>query len=858
MSKFFIRPLIYLFAATFFLSSGLRAQAIAPSLGYYLPSANFDPNIPTPASSLGFEVGEWHASHDQLVAYMRLLDQASDRISMRVYGRSHEGRPMVCLTITHPDNHARLDAIRAERSRLSDPASSGDLNISQLPAVNYMGYSIHGNEPSGSNASMLVAYYLAAARTEEVDQLLRNTIILFDPSFNPDGMQRFSSWANSRRSMNLVSDPSTDEYNEPWPKGRYNHYFFDLNRDWLVVQQPESEGRVAIFQEWHPNVLTDHHEMGSNNTFFFQPGVSTRVNPITPAKNQELTAKIATYHAASLSEKRIQFFTGENFDDFYYGKGSTYPDAQGCIGILFEQASSRGSVQETEHGLLTFPYTIRNQVITSLSTLKAVREMRVELNEYLRDFYTSSLADGRRSDIKGYVFSQSGGDLPARSFFQMLQKHRIQVKNLSKDVKIGDKNFQRNAACFVPCEQPQYRLIRGIFERQLQFQDSIFYDISAWTLPDAFGLDWAPVTAREWDNSAVGDLVSGPLQSRSSAAITQPAYAYVLGAENYELPKALHQLLKKNIRVKVAMQPFEADGKTHPEGSIVVMAEGQPLSEQALLELMNSYTSNFEVTPVNNGLTSKGPDLGSENFRTLRQPKVLLLTGEGVNPSDAGEVWHLLDTRYGMSVSSVDIARLGSLKLSKYNVMVMADGQFNGLSVEKVREFAQGGGTIIAMGSALNWLKNNNLVALEFKSTAPAPTGRRPYGALDDDKGGLRMPGCIFEAEFDLTHPLCFGYSRKKMPIFLSEGIFVEPTKNAYATPVLLTKNPLLAGYANSAQKAIMGGSAGAVVCGLGAGKVIGFPGSPNFRAFWYGTNRLFANALFFGNLISSDAVERK
>ncbi|HND86991.1 MAG TPA: M14 family zinc carboxypeptidase, partial [Saprospiraceae bacterium] len=490
----------------------LLAQSEKPTLDYYLPALTYNPAIPTPAQYLGYEVGEWHVSHDQLVAYMRELDRLSDRIALKEYGRSHENRPLLCLFITSPANHSRLEEIRTERRRLADPAVSKRIDLAKLPAVNYMGYSIHGNEASGSNAALAVAYYLAAAQSPDVEQLLQNTVILFDPCFNPDGLQRFSSWVNSRRSRHGSHDPAADEFNEPWPMGRTNHYGFDLNRDWLVTQQPESVGRVALLQAWKPNVLTDHHEMGSGSTFFFQPGVPSRVNPITPARNQVLTAKIATYHAAALQDKQVQFFTGESFDDFYYGKGSTYPDANGCVGILFEQGSSRGSAQETDNGLLTFPYSIRNQVITSLSTLRAVQEMRVELNEYLREFYLSALDEARRDEMKGYVFADDR-ELPARSFLQLLSQHGIQVQNLGENATLDGYTYTRGSAFWVPLEQPQYRLVKGIFDRQTKFQDSVFYDISAWTLPDAFGLQWSAVRAKDY-NPRWGDKDAMSLSSR--------------------------------------------------------------------------------------------------------------------------------------------------------------------------------------------------------------------------------------------------------------------------------------------------------------------------------------------------------
>ena len=251
----------------------------------------------------------------------------------------------------------------------------------------YQGFSIHGNEPSGANAGLAYAYYLAAAQGNEIEETLSNVVILMDPSFNPDGLQRFAYWANTNKSINLVADNNEREYHEVWPGGRTNHYWFDMNRDWLPVQLPESRARIETFYKWLPNILTDHHEMGTNSTFFFQPGEPTRVHPLTPQINQELTAEIGTYHAKALDNIGSLYYSEEGYDDYYYGKGSTFPDVNGGIGILFEQASSRGHIQESENGLLTFPFTIRNQFTTALSTIEAAKNMRGKINDYQRQYF---------------------------------------------------------------------------------------------------------------------------------------------------------------------------------------------------------------------------------------------------------------------------------------------------------------------------------------------------------------------------------------------------------------------------------------------------------------------------------------
>jgi len=833
-----------------------------PTAEYYLPAVQYDPAIPTPAQYLGYEVGVWHASHDQLVGYMRELDRVSERITLREYGRSHEHRPMLCLTITAPENHARIDDIRRQRRRLADPDVSASLDPAAFPAVAYMGYSIHGNEASGSNAALLVAYYLAAAKTSEVEQFLKNTVILLDPCFNPDGLQRFSAWVNSRRGQTLMPDPAHDEFNEPWPGGRTNHYWFDLNRDWLVTQQPESVGRVEIFQEWLPNVLTDHHEMGTNSTFFFQPGVPSRVHPITPARNQELTARIGEYHARLLSENKVLFFSGENYDDFYYGKGSTYPDGNGCIGILFEQGSSRGSVQESDNGLLTFSYSVRNQVLTSLSTMQALSDMRSDLNAYLRDFFKTALDEARQDETRACVFGDSLFGRPVREFLEILLRHRIRVHPLAEDMQIGTRFFQKNSAWAVPADQPNYRLVKSIFERRTSFPDSIFYDISAWTLPDAFGLNWAAADRQTWQPRRLGSALTAlPAWPPMSVPAPRPdTYAFAVEAEGYDLPRLLTALHRANVRVLVATKPFRAEGRDYAAGSLIVPVERQSPNAAAIRACMvQSGAQDVRIHLLVNGLTPEGPDLGSNSFVTLRAPKVVIVTGRGAGTAETGEAWHLLDTRYGLAPLMLDAERFANLDLSKYNTVVLANGNFSRLSADKLRQFVTAGGTVVASGAALRWLSGANLVSLEFRNAATTPSGgRRPYGSMEEDRRALSLPGAIFEAELDRTHPLCYGYTRPRLPVFQGDTVFVEVANNPYATPLVFSADPLLAGYLHERHRKPASGAAAAVVSGVGTGRVICFSGAPNFRGFWYGTDRLFANAVFFGNVVGSGAVERR
>ncbi|TAF91528.1 MAG: zinc carboxypeptidase, partial [Bacteroidetes bacterium] len=453
----------------------------AQNLAYYLPAnTTYNTAIPTPASIIGHEVGEWHVTHDKLVQYIKALNVAAPAQSvLQNLGTTYEGRQQLALIVSSPKNIARLEEIRTQHLAFS---KTGNAPNQKLPVVVWMGFSIHGNESSGSNASMLTAYHLLAANDAALKNMLENTIVIIDPSFNPDGLNRFASWVNSHRNTGVLNpDPQSREYSEVWPGGRFNHYWFDLNRDWLPAQHVESKNRLALYQQWLPHILTDHHEQGSNATYFFQPGVPSRTNPNTPLQNQQLTAEIATYHAKKLDSIKTLYFTKEGYDDFYYGKGSTYPDINGGIGILFEQASSRGHVQETDNGLLSFPFTIKNQFITTLSTLEAASKMQEKLTNYQRSFFEQAQKEATEYATKSFVFGSEQTQEETRLFVELLLRHSIDVYPITKNIQLDGKTFLPGHSFTVPTNQTQFKLIKTIFEKNTQYKDSLFYDVTAWT-----------------------------------------------------------------------------------------------------------------------------------------------------------------------------------------------------------------------------------------------------------------------------------------------------------------------------------------------------------------------------------------
>ena len=769
---------------------------------------------------------------------------------------------MMILTITSPENHRNLDKIKVEHVKLTDPSVSGSLDVSKMPIVVYQGHSIHGNEPSGANAGLLAAYYWAAAQGKEVEETLQNVVILFDPSFNPDGLQRFSQWVNMHKGKNLVSDPNNREFSEVFPYGRTNHYWFDLNRDWLVQQQPESQGRVRVFHDWKPNILTDHHEQGSNATFFFQPGVPARTNPFTPLKNQEMTGKIAAFHAKALDKIGSQYFTKENYDDFYYGKGSTYPDVQGSIGILFEQASSRGHAQRTLNGVLTFPFTIRNQLTTSFSTIEAAQALRVELLTYQRDFFKNASADAAKDKVKAYVFGEKYDRTRLGQFVDMLRRNKIKVYELGQNVQ----NFEKGSAYVVPLDQTQYRLIKANFERYTEgfYKDSLFYDISTWTLPLAFNLNLTTIDNTLSSGILGKEVMESVLPVGEIVGNVKSEVGYAFEWDDYLAPQLLNALMSEDLMTKVLtntskIEAQNIDNQSLNVGSIFIPVQNQSKSSEAIFTLIQNEVkkTGVKVFALKTSLATEGVDLGSPSTLAIRKPNVALLVGEGVTNNDAGEVWHLLDTRYNMQVTLLDVA-YARWKLDGYTCVIMPDGSYSAAIAGRIKEYLSSGGTVAAFGKAVRFLKTNDLCNVDFKTlkSTAEKNKRRPYNSSDEEEGTQQIRGAIFEAEADLTHPLLYGYRSPKIPVFREEKDFLELPTNTYSAPLVYTANPLMSGYLSSKNKELAKIAATIVVSSVGSGRVIAMIDNPNFRAFWYGTNKLMANMVFFGNLIKAGTME--
>jgi hypothetical protein len=830
-----MKKLLFLFL---FVSLSMTAQKV--DLSYYLPKdVTYNTNIPTPASVIGHEVGEWHITHDKLVAYMKALAASSDRISIENRGKTFEDRPLLLLTVTSPENHKNIEGIRKAHIAATN---NNAVAVSESPIVVYQGFSIHGNEPSGSNAALAVAYYLAAAEGAEIDDLLNNAVILFDPSFNPDGLQRFAYWANTNKSKNINPDPNDREYKEIWPRGRTNHYQFDMNRDWLPVQLPESKARIASFHKWLPNILTDHHEMGSNSSFFFQPGIPSRTNPLTPQMNQDLTKEIATYHAKALDKIGSLYYSEESFDDFYYGKGSTFPDINGSIGILFEQASSRGHAQETVNGVLTFPFTIRNQFTAALSTLEAARKMRIKILQYQQDFYKASRNTG---EDKAIVFGDEKDAAKTYHLAEVLKRHQVKIYEVKENFTENRKVFKKGYSYVVPMNQKNQRLVKAMFDVRTTFKDSLFYDVSAWTFNHAFGVDYAENVSLKKAGNEISEL-----KMKEGIVSFKSDYGYLMSWNEYYTPKALNAILQKGLRAKVSLKNFKNGGISYDYGTVFIPVQNQALNGVELYQFLQitAAESHVAINGVTTGLND-GIDLGSNNFSNIKKQKVAMLVGNGIAGNDSGEIWHLLDQRFDMAITRLDMSYFTRIDISKYTAIIIPSSTNLGkVAEEKLKTWVKNGGVLIGYKNTAKWLAKSKFISLNFEKTKIDTIQNVSFENKSLQSGAQYIGGAIFEAKVDRSHPINFGYKNDKLALFRNSTLFIKADTKSYNNPIQYTANPLLSGYISKENAKVIKNTVPFKVKRVGKGRVLIFTDNTNFRGFWYGTNKLLMNAIFFGD----------
>ena len=835
-----------------FLGFSLNTAAFGKTSAEYLPAdADLDTTIPSPESQLGWEPGDWRIQHPSLVQYMYTLAEQSDRVSIKVTGYTYEQKPLLQVIITSKENQSKLESLREAHLQA---AISGDPDA---PLVVWLGYSVHGDEASGSNAAPIVAWYLAASRSEYVKDLLKNTIIILDPSLNPDGLDRFATWSNSNSSLNPVGDRNGRIHHQDWPPGRTNHYLFDLNRDWLPTVHPESRARITEYHRWLPHVLTDHHETGHDG-FFFQPGVPSRQHPLTTAENLEMTRALAPFHASSFDSAGEMYFTEDTYDDFYYGKGSTYPDINGSIGILFEQPRVNGAVYKRDSGPLKFTGAIHNHVRMSLSTLKGAYELSDEFKKYQADFFQAMQQRASRADFAAWVIGDGNDPARAMELMDVLRRHQVEFQTLNTEIKANGQLFTAGHAWVIPVKQRQFGLAQAMLETRTKFEDNTFYDVSAWSLPMAYNLPFAKLTRLP---------VTSDSKPQQTLNTPDPiAVAWIISWQQMNAPAVLQKLLDAGARVRVATKPFSmanGSGSTNfSEGSLVLLAGIQDEDKSGVIldTLESAANQGVNVGSFNTQLTSTGPGLGTSHYKLVPAIKPLLVVGQDTRSYDAGEAWFQMDRHLGVAPVMVDMSRLKSIELSDYTHLLMVEGKYAtiGKKLKKdITTWIDDGGILVAIQSAATWSET-----LCFEADAcdeiedeEEPAQEQPkaiaYADFDDQKAQRTIGGAIVSAKLDTTHPIAFGYNHE-MPFFRKGATLLQASENPFATPVRYAEKPLLSGYIGEQRLAEMSGQPAVIAERHGKGLVVRFANNPIFRGFWRGTERLWVNALYFGPVVGT------
>ncbi len=826
--------------AVLFLGTSLSAQDY-----FYKKFHPFNESIPSPAEFLGYDIGERHTRHDLIVAYMTKLAEVSNRATIYEYGKTYEGRKLIMLTISSPENLQNLENIKQDHLAFVDPTKSVS-NYDEVPIFINQGYSVHGNEPSTSEAALLTAYTFTASNNPEILNYIDKSVIMIDPTLNPDGRDRHTQWANMYQGNPLVSDPQDAEHNEYWPGGRTNHYWFDLNRDWLLGIHPESRGKLKWYHEWYPNVVTDFHEMGTQSSYFFEPMKdNASLDPIMPKENYvDLNNLFGDYFAQALDSIGSFYFTKEVFDGTYPGYGSSYPDLQGALALLFEQASSRGHVQKTAFGEITFPFTIRNQYVSGMATVKAAVENKAYLRKYQQDFFKSALGNAAKSRIKGYSFNDDHDKNRVKAFIDKLLLHKVDI-------------YKANSSYVVPTNQPQYRMVQTFFETYNKYRDSVYYDASAWSVANFYNMKYKPVT-----NLSLGEKVTSTKDLVSVTPVQKTDYAYIIDYDDYNAPAVLNFLQTNEIKVSSSFKPFTAKTtvgeKTFNYGALVVPVSLQKKNTEDVFKWVQKAQNKYQVPvySVKTGYNAKGIDLGSRYVSPITKPKAAMLIGNGVRSYEAGEVWHLLDTRVHMPITKIPMRNFNRANFDKYNTLVMVSGRYNltDKQQQKIKDWVSKGNTLITIGSTSKWVIDKKwvkekLVKSEKDSSKVAE--RKSYVDAPENIGKERVGGIILNVDLDVTHPLAFGYRDKQIPVYKNNTIWLKPSKNEYSTVAQYSKNALVDGFITKRNtEEFLNHSASLIVSKLGGGRIIMFADNPNFRGSWYGTNRLFLNAIFLGNKI--------
>lgn len=842
----------------------------------------FEPNLQTSASItspkdfLGYELGENFTGYAHIVSYYKNLAKESPRVVYNEYGKTYEDRPLISLVISSEENIQNIDQLKESHLRLLS-ASSAEAQpiLDNEPVFTSFSYNIHGNEASSSEAAMQVAYRMAAATDSETLDVLKNSVIIMYICINPDGRDRYVYWYKSMKRIKRPGvEPKDLEHFEGWPGGRTNHYWFDLNRDWIWGVHPESRGHTGEYQKWMPQVHVDYHEQGYNSNYFTMPGTTPR-NKLLPDSYESWSKVFGDANVAQFDKHQINYFTRDAFDFFYPGYGSSWPSVMGAIGMLTEQGghSAGGRIVETNDGYnLTLRQRVFDHYTTSIATIKASATNRQALLKYSYDAWKPA---NSKTNTKAYFFSDK--DMYANEVVNVLKRNGVKVYQADNNFQLASAKNYRNGSTskktlpagtfIVPTNQPRALFINSIMERNMAIEDSVMYDMATWSAPIAYNLDaWSTNGSFNVDMSEVDEFISpvGELINPDAR------YAYVIDWSQRNAPKALAKLWAKEYNVRAAEEPFSDGNTSFPSGSLIIL-KGRNREKAASIDSDIQTIANeagVKIVGFNSGRMLTGMDLANSGNRPIKQPKIALMVDPPFSSYTSGQIYFLFDWITELPIERIRTTaleqtslpkqgfRFGGADLKDYDVLILPGGG-NGLKAlfgekqqEEIKAWIQNGGTLIATESATEFFtkENSEITAVEMKKSPKDSSDERSYlkyADREDYFGKRRVPGSAMNAIMDITNPLAFGLKANLYSLRFGNSVLQPSDK--FQTVGYYHKDPsklLVAGYASEENLNHIAGQAFAGVANLGQGKIVYLVDNTQYRMFWLGPSRMMQNAV--------------
>lgn len=809
--------------------------------------------LQSPSDFLPHTLGDQFTPHHLLVAYMQHVAKQSPYVELIEYGRTNQDRPLLLAFIGTGENLNRLEAIRENNlKRTGIIPGETDPELNDI-LVLWLSFGVHGNEAAGPESAMNALYQLLTH--PERDTWLSNTVICYDPTLNPDGYDRYTHWYRNVGNAEPDVDPKSREHQEPWPGGRVNHYLFDLNRDWAWQTQVESQQRMVHYNRWIPQVHVDVHEQGYNSPYYFAPAARPYHAYITDWQ-AEFQVAIGKNHAKYFDRNGWLYFTKERFDLLYPSYGDTYPVYNGAIGMTYEQGGiGAGRAILLENGdTLTLHDRIAHHTTTILSTIEICSQRADQLIEAFTNYWRVH-REQPPGTYKTFVISRdqnSPGRL--RAFCRILDRNGIQYGRAGQSATLMAFNYQtgeseslnvREDDLVISAHQPRAVLTQVLLEPKTYLEDSTTYDITAWSLPYAYGLEaWASETRLDPQTPYT-------ISEDDSVALVAGAYAYALPWDDLSDARFLAQALQKGIKVRYAQEAFSVDGHDFPMGTLVITQADNRKRRGFEAELTQLVQANGQsLHSLTTGFTESGPDLGSGSYRFVERPNALLLGGEGVGTNSFGQVWHYFEQDIGLPLTVSDAADLGRINLLDYNTLILVDGRYSFTEdiLSSINDWVRNGGHLMVIGSANRSLLGRNGFVLQRPepSEEVRDTDTVRYSGLRREYMSNLIPGAIFRVNMDATHPLAYGIGDRYFSL-KTEATAYLPAAEAWNVGQISSSSPV-AGFAGERARAAQQGSAVFIVQDKGGGTITYLVDNPLFRSFWNHGKFLFSNALFLVN----------